>query len=246
VTPKWIKRRFGLHARPVSVRTRMPWYLRGLAFGFVALSVGSLVWIAYPHGRSPEAGSREPEPRTEAALTDNVALERTNAGLRSELAVLERQLQMERATYVDLARQVKELTHENARLREEIALVQAISAADSRIEGVKVSSVRVEPNSVPGEYNYRIVLMQTGSRNKQFTGRYQLIVNLMQNGERRGMTLPAPGDAVESPYQLDFRVHQRIDGTFRVDPAAVVRSVELRVFEGRQSQPKVMQTVTLS
>jgi hypothetical protein len=246
VTPKWIKRRFGLHARPVSVRARMPWYLRGLAFGFLALSAGSLLWIAYPHGRSPGAVGNEAEPRIEGVLNENASLERTNAGLKSELAVLERQLQIERATYADLARQVKELSHENARLREDVALVQAISAADSKIEGVRVSSVRVEPNSVPGEYNYRIVLMQTGSRHKQFTGRYQLVVNLMQNGERRGMTLPQPGEAAESPYQLDFRVHQRIDGTFRVDPTAVVRSVELRVFEGRQSQPKVMQTVTLS
>jgi hypothetical protein len=60
------------------------------------------------------------------------------------------------------------------------------------------------------------------------------------------MTLPSPEDSGDAPYRLDFRVHQRIDGTFRVDPAAVVRSVELRVFEGRQSQPKLMQTVTLS
>ena len=246
MTPKWVKRRFGIHARRVTVRTRMPWQLRWFARGFVAIAVGCLLWIAYPHGQPLGLADANKASRIEPVTSDNADPERVNAGLKSELAVLERQLQIERATYVDLARQVKELTLENARLREDAALVQAISAADSRIEGVKVSSVRVEPNSVPGEYSYRIVLLQTGARNKQFLGRYQLVVNLVQNGERRGMTLPAPGESSEPPYQLDFRVHQRIDGTFRVDPAAVVRSVELRVFEGRQSQPKVMQTVTLS
>jgi hypothetical protein len=245
VTPKWIKRRFGLHARRVTVQTRMPWHMRWLARGFLAFAAGGLLLIAYQRDEPLRPAAAQPVQR-ETPAAEQAALERANAGLKSELAVLERQLQIERATYADLAKQVKELTLENARLREDVALVQAISAADSKADGVKVSSVRVEPNSVPGEYTYRIVLLQTGTRNKQFLGRYQLIVNLVQNGERRGMTLPAAGEAAEPPYQLDFRVHQRIDGTFRVDPGAVVRSVELRVFEGRQTQPKVMQTVTLS
>jgi cell division protein FtsB len=246
VKPGWLKRRFGLHARRVAVRTHMPWYLRWLARGFVAVSVIVLVWIVLEPSRSTALVGGQGE----SALTDlrNQIAERekANAALKSELTVLERQRQIERASYDDLARQVKELTHENARLREDVALVQAISAADSKVDGVKVSSARIEPNSVPGEYIYRIVLLQTGSRAKQFHGRYQLVVNLLHNGERRGMTLPGPGDSGDAPYQLDFRVHQRIDGTFRVDPGAVVRSVELRVFEGRQSQPKLMQTVTLS
>ena len=242
--PRWLKHRFGLHARRVAVRAAMPGQLRWLARAFAVVSVGFLVWVAYEQGRVP--GFSEDESRLAQAQQENGQLARSNAALKSELAVLERQLQIERASYADLAKQVKELTHENARLREDVALVQAISAADAKADGVQVSSVRVEPNVVPGEYSYRIVLLQTGSRSKQFHGRYQLVVNLMHNGERQGVTLPGSGDAAEAPYQLDFRVHQRIDGTFKVDPAAVVRSVELRVFEGRQSQPKVMQTVTLS
>jgi hypothetical protein len=243
---RWLKQRFGLHARRVAVRTSMPGYLRWLARGFLAVSVGLLVLIAYDPAARPLLGFDDEDSRLTQARNENAALARANAELQSELAVAERQLQMERASLADLTRQVKELTHENARLREDVALVQAISAADSRADGVKVSSVRVEPNSVPGEYSYRIVLLQTGSRTKQFKGRYQLVVNLLHNGERRGVTLPGPTEAGEAPYQLAFRVHQRIDGTFTVDPAAIVRSVELRVFEGHQSQPKVMQTVTLS
>jgi hypothetical protein len=223
----------------------MAWYLRWIAHGFLALSVVGIIWIALDRVGSEVFSSGEDDSSLVALRGQVADLEKVNAGLKSELTVLERQRQIERASYEDLARQVKQLTNENARLREDAALVQAISA-DSKVAGVKVSSARVEPNSVPGEYIYRIVLLQTGSRSKHFRGHYQLVVNLLHNGERRGMTLPGPGDSADAPYQLDFRVHQRIDGTFRVDPAAVVVSVELRVFEGRQSQPKLMQTVTLS
>jgi len=243
---RWIKQRFGLHARRVTVRTHMPWYLRWTARAFVAVSIAFLLWVAYEGGALLRWNSDDTDSRLEQARGENAELARSNSALRSELSVLERQLQIERASHADLVRQVKELAHENARLREDNALLQAVSTADSKTNGVKVSSVRVEPNALPGEYSYRIVLLQTGSRTKQFQGRYQLVVNLLQNGERRGVTLPGPGEAAEAPYRLAFRVHQRIDGTFRVDPAAVVRSVELRVFEGRQTQPKVRQTVTLS
>jgi hypothetical protein len=211
----------------------------------VVLSIAGLAWIAFDRVGSDVFFSGEDQSVLIALRSQLSDLEKVNAGLKSELTVLERQRQIELASYEDLARQVKQLTHENARLREDVALVQAISA-DSKVAGIKVSSARVEPNSVPGEFVYRIVLLQTGSRSKHFRGHYQLVVNLLHDGERRGMTLPGPEESADVPYRLDFRVHQRLDGTFRVDPTAVVLSVELRVFEGRQSQPQLMQTVTLS
>jgi hypothetical protein len=209
------------------------------------LGLAGLLWLGWQHGLAAGEAQSEGGPLRLLA-TQNAELERTNAALKSEVAVLERQIQIERATYTDLARQVKELSNENARLREDAALVQAISAADSKVDGVKVSSVRIEPNGVPGEYSYRVVLLQTGSRSKQFLGRYDLVINVVQNGERIGITLPRTAETADAHYQLDFRVHQRIAGTFKVPASAVVKSVQLRVFEGRRAQPKVMQTVTLS
>ena len=166
-------------------------------------------------------------------------LERTNAGTEERAGrARSGSLQIERATYADLAKQVKALSHENARLKEDVALLQTISARGSKVEGVRVSSVRVEPNPVPGEYPYRIVLVQTGARAKQFQGTYQLVVNLVQRRQASRSDCAGRPKRLPSAYQLDFRVHQRIDGTFKVAPGAVVRSVQVRVFEGGQSQPK--------
>ncbi|MCC6533211.1 MAG: hypothetical protein IT531_11725 [Burkholderiales bacterium] len=247
MTAKLFRRYFGLHARRVAVRPQMPWHLRAIAVVFLAAALGGLAWIGYDALLAPVASAGEPaDGRMVGLKDDNARLEAEVHGLKSEFSVLERQLQIERATNADLARQVKSLSEENARLREDIALVQAISATDATAEGVKVSSVRVEPNALAGEYNYRIVLLQTGARTKPFQGSYELVVNLVQDGKRTGMTVPAPAERDERAYQLDFRVHQRIDGTFRVEPGAVVRSIQVRVFEGGRSQPKAMQTVTLS
>jgi hypothetical protein len=247
VIPKALKHRFGIRARRVAVRPHVPWYLRWLALTVTGTGAVVLLWFAYHYGQVFAGFDRQDIESTLKKLTsDNAQLEKANTSLKSELAVVDRQLQIERATYGDLAKQVKALTNENARLKEDVALMQAISAPDAKIEGVKLSSLRVEPNPVAGEYSYRIVLLQTGSRSKPFQGSYQLVVNLQQDGKRMGMTVPAAGERSAAGYQLDFRVHQRIDGTFKVSPDAVVHSVQVRVFEGGQSQPKVMQTVTLS
>lgn len=245
---KAIKRRFGIQAPRVAVRPHVPWYVRWLGLTLGGIAAVALVGTAYHYGQVFAGYDQHEVEGTLKKLTEsNAQLEQANAALKSEHAVLERALQIERATQADLGRQVKTLSQENARLKEDIALVQTISASDAKAaDGIRVSSVRIEPNPVAGEYSYRIVLLQTGNRAKPFHGSYQLVVNLTQDGRRGGMTVPAAGDAAAPAYPLDFRVHQRIDGTFKVHPGAIVHSVQLRVFEGRQTQPKVMQTVSVS
>jgi hypothetical protein len=245
VIAKAIKRRFGLHARRVQVQTAWFGYLRWMGLAFAGVALGFFAWIAYSSSDQWDI-SIGTKSALKEALAQKAALEKENAALRSELAVTARELQIERASQAELAKQVKAMAGENARLKEDAALVQAVSGADAKVDGIKVSTARVQAGAVAGEYSYRIVLLQTGPRKKPFQGSYQLVVNLNQNGAGRGVMLPEPSEQGTLPYKLDFRVSQRVDGTFRVDPGAVVKSVQIRVFEGRQTQPKVMQTVTLS
>ena len=243
---KWLKRRFGAQAPRLAIRPQMPWYLRSLVIAGGAIAVGGLLWLAYLFGQSYADLGEAQAQSTHQPTPPTGSLESANAVLKSELAIAQRQLQIERAAQLDLAKQVKALANDNAQLKEEIEILQAVSAPAAATDGVRVSSARVESNAIAGEYTYRIVLVQTGSRTKPFQGSYQLIVNMDRGGVRTGISIPEAADLGSSAYKLDFRVHQRIDGTFKVAPDADVRSVQLRIFEGAQRQPKVMQTVTVS
>jgi len=247
VTLKSLRRRFGAQAPRVAVRPHVPWYLRGLGMLCGGLAISGLLWAVFHYGdvlaRFEQRGADGEQIKLGA---QNAQLAKVNKTLKSELAVLERELHIERATKGDLAKQVKGLSNENSRLKEDIALLQTISASGAKRDGINVSSIRVVPNSVPGEYTYRIVLVQTGSRAKPFQGNYQLVVNLVRDGKRTGITVPEGAEKASNEYKLDFRVHQRIDGTFKVAPGAEVRSVQVRVFQGGKRQPKVMQTVPVS
>ena len=216
-------------------------YAWAMGVALIMLAVAYFGWTSY--GANSET---QTQARLGALESDRLRLEQDNAGMKSELAVLQRQLQIERASAIDLTKQLRSLSDENAKLREELAVVQAIAGRDGKAEGLKLGSVRIEPLGGAGEYSYRIVLLQTGPLARPFQGSYQLVISTVQDGARRGVTLPAAAARSEPPYRLDFKQQQRVEGTFKVDPNAVVRSVQVRVFEAGQAQPRIMQTVTLS
>ena len=244
---KLLKQRFGMQAPQVAIRPQMPGYLRWGAIACGIIAAAGLSALAYHYGQS-YAGIRSGAVDTAPAkgTGQSAQLEFSNAALKAELAAALRQLQMERAAQADLAKQVKALANENAQLKENIAILQSVSAPGSQTDGISVSSARVEPNPAAGEYTYRIVLVQTGSRTKPFQGSYELIVQLDRDGVRTGMTIPDSAAKASGAYNLEFRLHQRIDGVFKVAPGSEVKSVQVRVFEGGQPQPKIMQTVVVS
>src|SRR5690606_15111435 len=71
---RWIKQRFGPHARRVTVRTHMPWYLRWTARAFVAVSIAFLLWVAYEGGALPRWNSDDTDSRLEQARGENAEL----------------------------------------------------------------------------------------------------------------------------------------------------------------------------
>jgi hypothetical protein len=99
---------------------------------------------------------------------------------------------------------------------------------------------------MPGEYRYRLLLLQGGQRERDFQGKVELLVNLMQEGKKVVMTIPSAKEAEAKAYSVNFKFYQRLEGTFHVGPSAVVKNVQVRVFENGSAQPKLVQTVNLS
>ena len=54
----------------------------------------------------------------------------------------------------------------------------------------------MQPDALPGEYRYRLLLVQSGQRVKEFQGTLQFVVNLEQSDRKFVLTLP-PEDAEE-------------------------------------------------
>jgi hypothetical protein len=238
---------FGISAPRMAVRAAIPWYLRWLGLIALALVILFLSRAAYDFGKKFAGFDQsEADQEVQRLSETNTKMQQELARMRGELAQSERQLQMERATYADLVKQMKTLTEENAGLKEDLAFFQTLMPSGGKEGGVAVNRFLVQNDVLPGEYRYRLLLTQTGQRNKDFQGSLQFVVNLQQDDKKIVMTLPAESDKADRAFKLNFRFYQRVEGTFRVAPGAVVKSMQVRVFENGSNEPKLTQAVNAS
>jgi len=243
-----LKRSFGISAPRMAVRAHVPWYWRWLGILALGALVAGIGWATYDFGMEFAGFHQSEAARAVARLNEDI---RKRDGelteLRSKLAAAERQLQIEHATYGDLSRQMKSLSEENAALREDLAFFQSLMPAGSKeAAAVSINRVRVQREAVPGEYRYRLLLVQTGQRVKEFQGNVQLVLNVEQNDRKFMVMVPPDADRNGKEYQLNFKFFQRVEGGFKVPPGAVVKSMQVRVFEIGGTTPKLTQTVSVS
>ena len=103
----------------------------------------------------------------------------------------------------------------------------------------------VQPDALPGEFRYRLLIAQSKQRVKDFRGRLQFIVDLEHDGKSEVVSLPKEEDGSQA-YNLAFKFYQRVEGTFLVPPGAVIKKIQVRVLETGNPTPVSTQTVNVS
>lgn len=236
-----VKRSFGISAPRLSVRPHMPWYMRwGLALPFVLAALG-LAWWAYGSGLELAGFHRGQTQEELARLREQVTrLEVQNAELGKQIPQLEQQVQIERASNQETSRQLRSLTDENARLQEDLAFFQNLTATRGKEGELAVHRLRVERDKMPGEYRLRMLLVQSGQRVKEFTGNYQLVATVFENGIRTTRVFPQDLSG-NAQFQLNFKYYQRVEQSIQLPPESQLENVQVRVFEQGAAEPKVRQ-----
>ena len=242
---KQIRQRFGISAPRMTVRTHVAWYWRMLGLVIVLSCSFVLAAWMYDAGRRYAGFDRSEAEQELSQLRERVAnLTQETTGLRASVNASESKLQIERAAQAQFGRQVKVLEDENARLKEDLAFFEKLIPGEHRDNALLINRFRVEPGALPGEFSYRLLLLQGGRRDKGFKGNLQLVVTLQQEGKSAIITLP--GDGPTQAYEISFKYFQRVEGTFRVAPGAQVKSVQVRIFESGSAEARATQNFTLS
>lgn len=242
---KTLRQRFGISAPRMTVQTHVAWYWRML--GLVAVlscSFALAAWM-YDAGRR-FAGFDSSEAAQELSqLRESVGrLTKEAAELRASVNASESKLQIERTAQTQLAKQVKAMEDENARLKEDLAFFENLIPGEQRDNTLLINRFRVDPGALPGEFRYRLLLLQGDRRDKPFQGNLQLLVTLQNGGKDAIISLPEDGAA--QAYKISFKYFQRVEGTFRVAPGALVKTVRVRIFETGSTQVRATQTFNLS
>ncbi len=238
-------RRFSIEAPRLSVRPQMPWYVHWLRWLLAAVVIGAIAWCTYDVGLE-YAGFRQNEARRVNSELGVLVRDQQKqlADVHAKLAAAERQLQMEHATYEDLAKQVKTLSQENSALKEDLAFFQSLTAT-GKTGAISVNRFRLMPEGVPGEYRYRLLLVQTGERAKEFTGSMQLVLNLQINGRKTVVVWPEESKRTQPQYRINIKFFQRVEGVLKIPVDAQILSLQVRIFEGQSDTPKLTHDVNL-
>lgn len=245
---KLIRQRFGIAAPRVEVQTQIPWYWRWAGIAILLGVAGAAAHWIYDAGRR-FAGFDRSEVVTELTIargelaSARAELER----LRAIANAADSRVSIERTTQQKLGQQVRGLEQELARVREELAMVEQMLVSEERhTQTLAIYRFKVEPDVLPGEYRYRLLLLTpTDRRGRDFNGRLELTVNLQEGGQSAMMSFPEPGDAAAASFRLAFKYFRRVEGTFRVNPKAKVESVQARVYETGHNQPRATHSVGL-
>ncbi len=242
------KRRFSISAPRLAVRPHVPWYVRWAILLPFLLVFSFLIWWAYDAGMTLAGFHRGQAEQEIAQLREQVArLETGNAELVNQIAVLERQVQIQLAAADEVEQQVAGLQEENGRLREDLSFFQSLPLTAGRDAELSIHNVKLEPGSLPDEYHCRLLLVQgVQRRGRIFQGDLKMVVNGEQAGQKVVLQFPPPDSAEVAAQRLNFKYYQRVERIFRLPEGMQIDSVQIRVFEKGMQEPKVTQTVLLS
>jgi len=241
-----VERRFSISAPQMTVRPHFAWYLRwGMILPFV-LAAMVLAWWAYDSGLEFAGFHRGQTEEEIAGLREQVAkLQTENVQLRDQVAKTERQIQIEQASNHETLNQLKNLSDENVHLQEDLDFFQNLTAMRGKEGELGVHRLKLERDKMPGEYHLRMLLVQSGQRVKKFSGNFQLVATVKENGVVSTHVFPqeATGNA---QFQLGFKYYQRIEQSIQLPPDVELESVQVRIFEKGASEPKVRENVSPS
>jgi hypothetical protein len=240
-----LRSNFGIRSSRMQIRSQLAWYWRWLLNGVALAAVATLVWWLVENSHRITGFNREDARQQIATLTEeNARLKREIEAARTTALGQERQIAIDRAAQMELARNVTQLQDENAALKEDLTFLRNVMSSGAAPAGLGIANLKVEPDGEPNVYRYRMLLTQGGQRKQDFKGKVQVVARVQRQGIVENLVFPeaSAGDAAGA---VEFRFYQKVEGRFRLPAGAALKGYEVRVLANPGGQVKLSRSVTL-
>lgn len=230
---KRLRQRFGIGAPKLSIRTHVAWYWRALAvIAILSVSLALAAWMYDAGMRFAGYKSDESEREIQLLRSRVMALDAELTKLRTLASSGESSRLIERVTVEQLTRQARKLELENAALKEDVAFYEGlIPSSDAGSDaGVRIEHLRVEPSGTPGEYRYRMLVVNNGGRqSRELKGSLQILVKMRRGDKDAMITLPSEKETNLENFQFEIKHFHRLEGVFSAPSGSVLKEVEARL-----------------
>jgi hypothetical protein len=243
-----VRQSFGISAPQMAVRTRLPWWGRGLIV-LALLAVIGIVWWMYFDARALFGGPnrRDLEARVATLEAEAERYRGEAADLRTRNSQLESDLAMTRGAQEALSRQASDLAGENAQVKEELAFLQKLFADSNKPEGLTIPRLTLERQDEEN-WRYGLLVVRGGTPGEDYRGSVVLQATVAPNDPSLSavhtITLPEDQPDTAAALTLKFKYYQRIEGTLRVPVGARVTALTARVYEQGDTTPRATRTLS--
>lgn len=167
-----------------------------------------------------------------------------NQSLQARIVHQERQLQVEQAAQANLAKELAALQEEDMRIKEDIEFYKSILKVTPGAAGEpKLHSFRLSKGASPNQYNYNILLMQSGRHDRLVQGHLKLVLNGMRAGQP--INLPVGGTPETQGIDISFKYYQRVEGSFIIPEDMAGQALEASFVATGATQPHITKKMDL-
>ncbi len=160
-----------------------------------------------------------------------------NAGLRQQLAVLERSSEIDRRASLEVRDEFAALQDKVQAVRKELAFYRGIvSPADSQA-GLNIQRFDLRRGALPGRYTYRLMLTQVKRNDRYVRGDIQIDVEGRQSAHSKVLSFAGLRVDKGNPLTFKFRYFQDFEGEIELPPKFEPRRVTIRVKTSGKGQP---------
>ena len=203
--------------------------------GLAVLSGLAILYAAFELGRY-DAGFRVVDSvRGALSASERIRrLEAENEKQRSQLEAADVARRVDREGYKQVERSLGDMQSQIARLNQDLSFYRGLVQPDSVIH-VKVQQMQIVPETTPGQYRLKFVLMQTGKPDREVAGSAAIAIDGLLKGKPLSLSFGqvAPNRRVSLAYS--FRYFQDYDEPIQLPPgfeptrvAVEIRSVRDR------------------
>jgi hypothetical protein len=242
-----IRSKIGIRSSKVAIRQHVPWYVRWAGTALMMGVAAAIAWWLVDNSyRITGFNREEAEQQIGKLSSDNQKLRRELDTAKSALTERERQMQIEKASQTELAKNVVQLQEENASLKEDLGFLRNIMSSGSVPEGLSIQNLKIEPEALPNEYRYRLLLIQGGQRKQDFKGKVQLVARVAQGGAINTLSFPEDVALRQPGGELEFRYYLKVEGRFTIPEGSLLKSVQLRVLSGPNGDVRASKILNIS
>ena len=217
-------------ASKMTINHQQPWPIKLAQIALVIGVGGAIALWTYDLGRSFAFGPKFSVEHLKSLQQQVVSLVAERDQLAATANTTESKENIERSTQKQLANQVKILTVENLKLKDDLAFFESLMPSTTGPDGISVKRIKAEILA-PNQLKYRVLVMQGGKSKSDFGGEMQLILTLVQTGKPVMMQFPDAKLGEAGKLKLFFKYYQRLEGIIAIPEGAIVKAIQVKVLE---------------